>query len=231
MAAPLSNSFRRSWAVLYGKQNHYFQYTWLFQYNGLVYSQIQKGGYFKYCILFAQAPSIVSKFAGTFITQPLISLQKATEKLWEHFTGCGSISGRKYHLVAVEKAEFFKAVLEKKQVPVDQQLSRIRAQRIAENRKKLNSIAETIIFCGKQGIALRGRWDDSRHLEESPHASYDKILALQSPKWWQNSSCTPSICWSRPVVTGQVDQVLTWPLFLVVSHPHTKLIDYTWCTR
>ena len=36
---------------------------------------------------------------------------------------------------------------------------------------------------------------------------------------------------TRPIVTGQVGQVLTWPLFLVVSHPHTKLIDYVWCTQ
>lgn len=134
--------------------------------------------YCKYCILFGQAPSSVSNLTGTLVTHPLTNLQKASEKLREHFTGIGSNSARKYHLAAVEKAENFKAVIEKKQVPVDQQLSSIRAKRIAHNREKLKSIAETVILCGRQGISLRGHRDDRRHLEESPYANHGNFMAL-----------------------------------------------------
>ena len=87
----------------------------------------EEGGYCKYCILFGQAPSSVPNFTGSLVTHPLTNLQKANEKLREHFTGLGSNSARKYmyHLAAVEKAENFKCVIEKKQVSIDQQLSSI----------------------------------------------------------------------------------------------------------
>ena len=61
----------------------------------------------------------MSSFTGTLITSPLINLQKASEKLREHFTGLGCSTARKYHLSAIEKAEHFKAVIEKKQLPIN----------------------------------------------------------------------------------------------------------------
>ena len=111
------------------------------QYNGLVYSQIKKGGCCEDCILFVQALSSVSNLAGTMITHPLTNLQKASEKLHEHFTGLGSSSARKHHLAAVEKAENFKAVMEKKQVPVDHYLSTLQTQCITQDKEKLKCIA------------------------------------------------------------------------------------------
>ena len=99
-------------------------------------------------------------------------------KLREHFTGIGSNSARKYHLAAIAEAESFKSVIEKKQLPVDQMLSRVRLQQITENRKKIKSIVETIILCGRQGIALRGHRDDSKHLQQAPFANHGNFLAL-----------------------------------------------------
>ncbi len=131
-----------------------------------------------YCILFGQAAYSVSSFKGILITCPLTNLQKASGKVREHFIGLGSTSARKYHQLAVEKAENFKTTIEKKQLPVDQQLSSILERRIAENREKLKSIAETVIFCGRQGIALRGHRDDWKHLEEAPSANDGNFMAL-----------------------------------------------------
>ena len=90
-------------SVLHGNQRRCFQYNWLLKYNGLVYSEIENGGYCKYCILFDEAsprsvPSVLT-------TLPLTNFQKASEKLREHFTGIGSNSAKKYHLPAVERAE------------------------------------------------------------------------------------------------------------------------------
>ena len=89
----------------------------------------------------------MSSFTGILIDRPLTNLQKASEKLQEHFEGVGFNTAKKYHLEAVEKAETFKKIMENKQIPVDQQLSKIQAQTIAKN-KKLKSIVETIIFYG-----------------------------------------------------------------------------------
>ena len=164
--------------VSHGRQNRSFQHRWLSQYNGLVYSELDKGGYCKYCVLFGQAPSSVSNLTGVLITRPLTNLQKASEKLREHFTGVGTHAARKYHLAAVEKAMHFRSVVEKKQLPVDQQLSKVRTERIAENREKLKSIAETVIFCGRQGIALRGHRDDWKHVEESSEVNPGNFISL-----------------------------------------------------
>ena len=56
--------------------------------------------------------------------------------------------------------------------PVDKQLNTLRQERIVQNRLKLRSIVETIIFCGRQGIALRGHRDDQTDLESDPFSNH-----------------------------------------------------------
>ena len=164
--------------IQYGKQKRSFQHNWLTRFNGLVYSELDQGGYCKYCVLFGQAAFSVSTFDGILIDRPLTNLQKASEKLREHFEGIGSGSARKYHLLALEKAELFISVMENKCLPVDQQISKARALTIAKNKRKLKSIVETIIFCGRQGIALCGHRDDYKLIKEVPHANPGNFIAL-----------------------------------------------------
>ena len=90
------------------------------------------------------------------MTRPLCNFKKATDKLNEHF----SSKGRKFHMASVERAEAFCAVMEKRIPSIDHLLNSRRAQLVAENRLKLKSIAATIIFCGRQALALRGHRDD-----------------------------------------------------------------------
>ena len=68
--------------------------------------------------------------------------------------------------------------MENKQVPIAEQLSMIHAQQIADNRRKLKSICETIILCGRQGIALRGHRDDRVHLQQDPQENHGNFQAL-----------------------------------------------------
>ena len=159
----------------YGKQKRSFQHRWLTRYNGLVYSELDQGGCCKFCVLFGESASSV---AGILVSRPLTNLQKASEKLREHFEGIGSGKAKKYLLPAVEKAELFKSVMEHKLVPVDQQLSRARAMTIAKNKQKLKSIVETIILCARQEIALRGHRDDWKHIKEVPHANPGNFIVL-----------------------------------------------------
>ena len=112
------------------------------------------------------------------VTLPLTNLKKATEKLREHFYGTGGNTPRKYHLQAVEKAESFKSVMENKLLSIDQQLSNICAGIVSQNRKKIKCIAETVIFCGRQGIALRGHRDDWKHVKNAPDENPGNFLAL-----------------------------------------------------
>ena len=116
----------------------------------------------------------VTSFVGILISSPLTNFQKASEKLREHFEGLGKGRARKYHLAAVEVAERFRAVMESKAIPIDQQLWNARAITIAKNKQKLKSIADTVIFCGCRGIALRGHRDDWKHVDE--HTPIQVIL-------------------------------------------------------
>ena len=87
----------------YGNQKRSFQHNWLSRYNGLGYSETGKGRYCKYCVLFGKAACTVSSFTGILIDRSLTNLQKANQKLREHFEGFGSDTAKKYHLEAIEK--------------------------------------------------------------------------------------------------------------------------------
>ena len=141
--------------VVRGSQKRSFQHSWLAKYIGLVYSELDQGGYCKYCILLGKPPSSVSNFVGVLTTRPLPNLQKASVKLCEHFTGVGSNSARKYHLAAIAEAESFKSVMEKKQLPVNQMLSRVRLQQITEKGKKSNLLWRPLPFVDAK-VSLSG---------------------------------------------------------------------------
>ena len=138
-----------------------------------MYSEKDNGGYCKFCVLFGQAPYSVLSLNSTLVTCPFINFKKASDRLRDHFCGAS-----KYHLQAVEIAKDFKATMEHKVVPIDQRISTIRAEEVANNRKKIKSVAEAIIFCGRQGIALQGHIDDWKRLEELPYSNPGNFLAL-----------------------------------------------------
>ena len=69
--------------------------------------------------------------------------------------------GRKSHLVAYEMALNFISVFENQSLSIASQLSMERDRQIEENRLKLISIIETILFLGCLGIAYRGHHEDT----------------------------------------------------------------------
>lgn len=144
---------------LVGGLNRHFQWNWLQKFNGLVYSESENGGYCKYCVLFARGSSALA--LGTLVTRPLIDFKRATEKISDHFQ-------KKFHKAAVQEAESFSAV--------DHCLSSHRSRLADQNRLKLTSIVETILFCGRQGFALRGHRDDGTSIDDI--ISHGNFLAL-----------------------------------------------------
>ena len=116
------------------------------------------GGFCKYCALFARCGPTVTEL-GVLVNKPLTNFKKATEKLDQHFFQ------KQFHKLAVQTAMMFCQVQQYQTLAIDQQLSTLRQERIAQNRLKLRSIVETVILCGRQGIALRGQRDDQTHVE------------------------------------------------------------------
>ena len=61
---------------------------------------------------------------------------------------------------------------------IDNQINAERAQHVKENRLKIRSIVETVIFCGRQGIAFRGHRDDCPDVQDDPNGNHGNFLAL-----------------------------------------------------
>ena len=50
--------------------------------------------------------------------------------------------------------------MRREEVPIDQQINNLLQRQISKSREILKSLLKTVIFCGKNNIALRGRRDD-----------------------------------------------------------------------
>ena len=70
--------------------------------------------------VFGKVAYSVLSLTEILIDRPLTNLQKASQKLRDHFEGINNESGKKYHLEAVQQAEAFKRVMEIKQIAIDQ---------------------------------------------------------------------------------------------------------------
>lgn len=147
------NDFHFPKIFMYGK-NRSFQLGWLKKYPGLIYSPLLQGGLCVYCIMFSTRRSQL----GPLVQSPFKQFHKAKEKLDGHFTG------NKAHNEAVSHAIEFIAVMENKKDPINRQLNNEVAICVAQNRSILKSIVETVIFCARQNIPLRGHRDDAKFL-------------------------------------------------------------------
>ncbi len=72
----------------------------------------------------------------------------------------------------------FCAVMENRVIAIDQQISSRRANLIAANHLKLQSVAATVIFCGQQVITLRDHCDDGPVLMNEVSNSRGHFQAL-----------------------------------------------------
>ena len=161
--------------TLYGNKPRSFQRSSIEQHNGLVYSETHRGAYCKYCVLFGENhDSRINEF-GVLVTTPLTNWKKATSnsgKLHSHF------NKSQYHARAVEFADNFIQTMSGKAKAVTQHIESTRTKQVKENRSKLISIADAIVTCGRQGIALRGHRDDSGDVASDPSRNHGNFLAL-----------------------------------------------------
>ena len=68
----------------------------------------------------------------------------------------------------MQDATTFMKAMKMKGTRIDHHLSSLHNKQVEENHLKIQSIAVTIIFCGRQRIALRGYRDDRPSVEEDP---------------------------------------------------------------
>ena len=146
-----------------------FQHDWLCKYSWLVYSEEVAGGFCLPCVLFAKHSSDF----GQLVSRPLTAFTTASNRLREH-------DKKAYHKNALIDAEAFLSVYNQKQATVEQQIMSAHQQQIQKNRNILASLVETIAFCGRQNIALRGhRNEDRSHVySEEESGNPGNFLAL-----------------------------------------------------
>ena len=62
--------------------------------------------------------------------------------------------------------------------PIDQQLDNLLQQQIAKNRQIVKSLFKTVILCGRNNFALRGRRDDDPS-NESLQGNFQALLTFR----------------------------------------------------
>ena len=119
-----------------------------------MYSRQENGGFCLPCVLFGYRGSD----PGVLVSRPLTTFGKALESLHKHADKC-------HHKTAVIRSEEFLKTMTHQQPDIQCCLNQAMASRISLNHQKLHSIFKTIVFCGRQNIALRGHRDDATDIE------------------------------------------------------------------
>ena len=70
----------------------------------------------------------------------------------------------------------FRGVMVNKVLPINQGLNNILKATVQANREKLKPIVKTILLCGHQNIALRGRRDDSTRDDKENPGNFQVLL-------------------------------------------------------
>jgi len=117
----------------------------------------------------------------------------------------------------VEDGQNFKLVYKNKKNDVITVIDKGRKQQQLENRQKLIPIIRAILFCGRQGIAMRGHRDDGNLLIDMPkendgnfRAYYFDLLLKEVIMLWRIISklrvlmqCTQSIAFKMKLLIQQ----------------------------
>ena len=130
-----------------------FLYTWLCNpafANWLCYSRYFDGAFCLPCICFGRQIGKRGLAMQRLFSLPLKNWATATQKFKQH------CSSSPTHIDAVAALANFRTIASQAAVPVDRQIHAARERRIAENRTKIGSIIKSVIFCGRNGISLRG---------------------------------------------------------------------------
>lgn len=139
----------------YAQRSHFEQFPWL------VLSDKDQGLYCKYCVLFSAGLGCGSQKSvpfGKLVKEPLERFNKLLG-----MSGDLIVHSRlQYHAGAVQAGKDFLKVYQNPSLEITNQMDSHRLRQIEENRQRLIPIIKTIIFCGRQGLSLRGHRDDKK---------------------------------------------------------------------
>lgn len=122
----------------------------------MVYSKAENGAFCKYCVLFS--PSGVGERglpAGKLVLSKFDNWKKAIEVFNEH-------ENKTFHRNSALDADQFLQVSDGKKMPICQDIDAGLRQQVAKNRERLTPVITTVLWCGRQGVPLRGHRDGGK---------------------------------------------------------------------
>ncbi|XP_050528122.1 52 kDa repressor of the inhibitor of the protein kinase-like [Daktulosphaira vitifoliae] len=135
--------------------------SWLTRFHWLTYSQKLEGALCKICVLFSN--ECIGKGSnqkvGALVCKPFTKWKDAIECFKLH-------SNAEYHKLSILRKDEFLKVMDCKKPDISIAIYSAHKNLVLENRAKLVPIIETIIFCGRQELALRGD-NESGHIFNS----------------------------------------------------------------
>lgn len=190
-------------------RNLKFQRKWLQDFFWLSYSEFHDGAFCQYCVLFG------SKDVGKGGNVGVNSLAQSPFNRWknakEQFNYHQNLQ---YHTNAIVTSPFtFVDVFDKKIVDISLQLDKGRKIEIEVNRKILSSIIESIIFTGKQDIALRGHRDSGPISLQTPIENDGNFRALLRFRMAAGDDIlakhleTSTITWASPRIQNELIEI------------------------
>ena len=135
--------------------NRHFVWSWLKRFPWLAYSKYVDGAFCLPCVCFGVQCGRNTNKLDKLNKSPLTLWTSAVSRFTKH--GSGKCEMHNFAVIAMEN---FPRNMRREAVPIDQQINNLLQQQINRNREILKSLFKTIIFCGKNNIALRGTRDD-----------------------------------------------------------------------
>ena len=133
----------------------HFVWGWLKRFPWLAYSKFLDGAFCLPCVLFGVQCGRNSNKLDKLYKTPLTLWTSAMSRFTKHASGKCEM-----HNFSVIAMDNFLRNMRRESVPIDQQLNNLLQEQIKRNREILKSLFKTIIFCGRNNIALRGPRDD-----------------------------------------------------------------------
>ncbi len=147
------------------RQVRSFRYDWLKLHSWLCYSPSKDGAFCLSCVLFGDHfPGKAGKTKKLF-SEPLKYWNNATYTFKRH-AGCGTGGEMGLHASTFPILASLLAQMSGAAQPIEVIVDANLKKQVEENRRKLAPIIDSVPFCGRLGLPLRGHRDDSKYHPE-----------------------------------------------------------------
>jgi hypothetical protein len=150
-----------------------FQLKWFDRFTWVAYSQHLQGAFCKLCVLFGGITGGKGghQALGALVCKPFNRWKDAIEVFQAH-------SESEYHKTSIVMADNFLKIAAGEKTDVLSKLDAERVRQIQQNRARLIPIIKTIIFCGRQELALRGTNEKGSVLQPDESSNDGNFRAL-----------------------------------------------------